>query len=881
MAKKRTSKTELIRALEKKQMEREVLLSSILTDEQLYMTYGTQVGGFSSEQAEEILDEKGPNIIEEAKPTPVFVKFLLSFTSPFSIVLLLVAAVSFITEMVTASEPSWATVIIIVTLVVVSGVVQFVQEFKSDNAARRLKEMVSSNTAVLRDSKVTEIPMHDVVPGDIVHLSAGDMLPADLRILFAKDLFIGQAALTGESEPVEKFSQIKAPPKTALEAVNIGFMGTNVVSGAARAIVIATGNHTYLGTLARELTGKKAQTSFERGISDVSGLLLRLMLIMVPVIFLINGFTKNDWVSAFLFAMSVAVGITPELLPMIMTSTLAKGALTMAKHKTIVKNLSSIQSFGAMDVLCTDKTGTLTQDKIVLEKYLDVYGNDDRGVLKHTFLNSYFQTGMKNLMDLAIIERARKEGNLDWFRAYRKIDEIPFDFNRRRMSVVLQEADGEKRQLITKGAVEEMLKICSYALYQGKAIPLDDSLKAEALKISDTLNEEGLRVIAVAQKNKVAGEGEFSVNDEARMVLMGFVGFLDPPKESAKQAIEALRGHGVRVVVLTGDNEKVAATVCKKVGLSTPEALLGSDVDAMNDNALGTYVERVNLFAKLSPAQKARVVRVLQENDHVIGYLGDGINDAPALHQADVGISVDGAVDIAKESAHIILLEKSLMVLEEGVIEGRRTFGNIVKYIKMAASGNFGNMFSVLAASVFLPFLPMLPIQILIQNLLYDFSQIAIPLDRMDEDYIKQPQKWNAKGIARFMFGLGPVSSLFDIFAFVVLFFVFKYNTTELAPYFQTGWFIMGLLSQTLIVHLIRTRKVPFFESRASFPLLASTLLVSIAGIALPYTYVGEAVSMAPVSVWYLPCVFAMLSLYAVTVQFIKVFYVRKFGEWI
>jgi len=877
---RKASKAEQIRNLQKKHMEREILLSSILTDEQLYMTYETTARGFTTEQAEEILEDKGANIIEEAKRQPWFIKLLLSFTSTFNLVLLLVAAVSFITEVLMNNQRSWATVIIILTLVLITGVVQFIQEFKSDNAARELKEMVSSNTAALRDGKIIEIPMSDIVPGDIVTLSAGDMLPADLRILSAKDLFISQATLTGESEPVEKFSQIKTPPKTALDAINMGFMGTDVVSGTGRAIVIATGSHTYLGTLARELTGKKAQTSFERGIADVSSLLLRLMLVMVPIIFIVNGITKNDWISAFLFAMSVAVGITPELLPMIMTSTLAKGALTMAKRKTIVKDLSSIQSFGAMDILCTDKTGTLTENKIVLEKYLDVHGNDDRSVLKHAFLNSYFQTGMKNLMDLAIIERARIENHLDWFRSYLKVDEIPFDFNRRRMSVVLEDDTG-KRQLITKGAVEEMLKICGYALYQGEAIPMNDSLREEALAISGSLNREGLRVIAVAQKNEVGGAGEFNVSDESKMVLLGFVGFLDPPKASAKQAIEALSSHGVRVVVLTGDNERVALTVCDKVGISAGKVLLGSDIELMSDITLKDEVERVNLFAKLSPSEKSRVVRIMQENGHVVGYLGDGVNDAPALHQSDVGISVDSAIDIAKESAHIILLEKSLMVLEEGVIEGRRTFGNIVKYIKMAASSNFGNMFSVLAASVFLPFLPMLPLQILTQNLLYDFSQMAIPFDRMDDEYIKIPQKWNAKGIARFTFFLGPVSSLFDIITFLLLFFAFKYNSYVTESYFQTGWFIMGLLSQTLIVHLIRTAKVPFIESRASLPLLSSTILVCIVGITLPYTYIGEVLQMAPVNSWYLLCVIIMLLTYALTVQLIKKFYMAKYREWI
>jgi Mg2+-importing ATPase len=881
VSRKKASKTEQIRVLERRQMEREILLSSILTDDQLYMAYDTTAEGFSAERAEEVLDEKGENIIEQSKEQPVALRLLLSFTSPFSLVLLLVAAVSFLTETLYGGDRSYATLTIILSLVLISGLVQFFQEFRSDRAASKLKEMVSSNASALRDGKMQEIPMSEIVPGDIVALSAGDMLPADLRILTAKDLFIGQAALTGESEPVEKFQSIKAPPKSALEAANMGFMGTNVVSGSARAIVIATGSKTYLGLLARELTGKKAQTSFEKGIADVSSLLLRLMVVMVPVIFLVNGLTKKDWVSSLLFALSVAVGITPELLPMIMTSTLAKGALSMAKRKTIVKNLSSIQSFGAMDILCTDKTGTLTEDKIILERYLDVHGNDDRAVLKHAFLNSYFQTGMKNMMDLAIIERARKENHMDWFRTYRKLDEIPFDFNRRRMSVVLEDDCG-KRQLITKGAVEEMLNICNYALYQGEAHAITDSLRNEALELSGRLNEGGLRVIAVAQKNEVSDVGVFSPADETEMVLMGFVAFLDPPKDSAKQAIAALKGHGVRVAVLTGDNEKVAISVCGKVGLEADEVLLGADIETISDDELKVLTERVNLYAKLSPAQKARVVRLMQENGHVIGYMGDGINDAPALHQSDVGISVDSAVDIAKESAHIILLEKSLMVLEEGVVEGRRTFGNIVKYIKMACSGNFGNMFSILAASVFLPFLPMLPIQILTQNLLYDFSQIAIPLDRMDEEYLRKPQKWNAKGIARFMYHLGPVSSLFDILAFLTLYFVFRYNGTDFSQsYFQTGWFIMGLLSQTLIVHLIRSAKVPFIESRAALPLLVSTIGVSLAGLAIPYTIIGDALDMAPISGLYIPCVLGLLMLYAIAVQMIKVYYIRRYNEWI
>ena len=880
MAGKKESKAQKIRLFEKKQVEKDILLSSILTEPQFYLTYESGINGFTQEQAEELLEEKGENVIDYGREKPWFVKLVLSFVTPFNLVLLLVAFVSFLTEVVLTKEKSWMTVIIILILVGVSGIVQFIQEARSDGAARKLKEMVSSNTAVLRDGQVKEIPMSQVVPGDIIILAAGDMLPADLRILSAKDLFIGQAALTGESEPVEKFAEIESPPKSPLEAINIGFMGTNVVSGSARAIVIGTGNHTYLGSIAKDLTGHKAATSFEKGVKDVSSLLLRLMLIMVPVIFIANGLTKHDWLEAFLFALAVAVGITPELLPMIMTSTLAKGALSMSSRKTIVKNLSSIQSFGAMDILCTDKTGTLTEDRIILERYLGIHGQEDMKVLRYAFLNSNFQTGMRNLMDVAIIERGKRDGSSDWFQDYQKVDEIPFDFNRRRMSVVLQHTSG-KTQLITKGAVEEMLKISGFALYEGKAVPITGELEKEVLEISDSLNEQGLRVIAVAIKNELPEIGQFSTADESDMVLIGYVAFLDPPKESSKEAISALHNHGVRVVVLTGDNEKVAINVCRQMGLNVDKALHGSDVEAMTDDQLITNVEEVNLFAKLSPTQKSRVVRIMQLNGHTVGYMGDGINDAPSLHQSDVGISVDTAVDIAKESADIILLEKSLMVLEEGVVEGRRTFGNIVKYIKMAASGNFGNMFSMLAASIFLPFLPMLPIQILAQNLLYDFSQITIPFDIMDEEYLKKPQKWNAGGIARFMYRLGPVSSLFDILTFVVLYAVFRYNSQETASYFQTGWFMVGLLTQTLIVHLIRTAKIPFIESRAALPLLLSTLVVSAVGLILPYTVIGSALEMAPIDPLFLPWVFGILLLYAVVVQLIKIYYVKRFGEWI
>lgn len=848
--------------------------------EEVLETLESSYRGLTEEQVEELQKTYGINEIDYGKSHPWFVRLLLSFINPFSLVLILVAVVSIFTEVMLVKDKSWATPVVIFVLISISGILQLIQESKSDKAAERLKAMVSSNTAIIRDGRLDEHPMKDVVIGDIIKLASGDMIPADLRILSAKDLFIGQASLTGESEPVEKFVELKDEKGSALESSNICFMGTNVISGSAIGIVIATANNTYFGSIAKDLTGKKSQTSFEKGISQVSKLLLQLMAVMVPIIFLTNGVLKHDWIGALLFALSVAVGITPELLPMIMSSTLAKGAIAMSKHKTIVKNISSIQSFGAMDVLCTDKTGTLTEDRIILEKYLDIHGGDDFRVLRHAYLNSYFQTGLKNMMDLAIIARADKEGYGDITDAYRKVDEIPYDFSRRRMSVVLEDRKG-KRQLITKGAVEEMLKCCAYVEHKGEVLPIDDKIREEVLMISNKLNEQGLRALAVAQKNRVRDTSTFGIEDEQDMVLIGYVAFLDQPKESSKHAISALHSHGVRVIVLTGDNEKVAIAVCKQVNLETNGYILGSDIDNYSDEDLKEAIKKVNLFAKLSPSQKVRVVRLLQELGHVVGYMGDGINDAPSLSQADVGISVDGAVDIAKESADIILLEKSLMVLEEGVIEGRRTFGNIIKYIKMASSGNFGNMFSVLFASIFLPFLPMVPIQILTQNLLYDFSQIAIPFDKMDDEYLKAPQKWDTKSIKRFMYWFGPLSSLFDIISFLVLFFAFKANSIATQATFQTGWFMVGLLTQTLIVHLIRTAKVPFIESRASKALLISTLLISLIGIIIPYTPLGTALDMVSMPLIFIPVLLGIILLYAIMVQVLKKIYIKKYGQWL
>lgn len=861
------------------EIENTILQFSREDEADLFRNFSITMQGLSSTRANELLDSMGLNEIDYGDQKSWFVKLLFSFLNPFSIVLLLVAAVSFVTEILLSADKSWATVIIILALVGISGILQFVQESKSDKAAEKLKKMVSSECTVVRDGKAREIPMKELVAGDIVKLSSGDMIPADVRVLEAKDLFVGEAALTGESEPVEKLP-VSFSGDRLLEATNIGFMGTNVVSGSGTAFVIGTANNTYFGTIAKEISGKKAQTSFEKGVSDVSKLLLRLMFIMVPIIFAVNGITKQDWIGALLFALSVAVGITPELLPMIMTSTLAKGAVSMSKKKTVVKNLSSIQSFGAMDILCTDKTGTITEDRIILERYLDIHGNEDMRVWRHAYLNSYFQTGLKNLIDLAIINRAEKEGHEDWDDQYTKVDEIPFDFSRRRMSVVLEDRV-KKRQLITKGAVEEILGISAYAEYKGEVIPLTEAIKKEVLEITDKLNEEGLRVVAIAQKNNVRDINDFTVDDENEMVLIGYVGFLDPPKESSRKAIATLHEHGVRVIVLTGDNEKVARTVCTKVGLDASRHLLGSEIDTLSDAELTEKVQDINLLAKLSPMQKARVIRLLQASGHTVGYMGDGINDAPALTQADVGISVDSGVDIAKESADIILLEKSLMVLEEGVVEGRRTFGNIIKYIKMASSGNFGNMFSVLISSIFLPFLPMLPIQILAQNLLYDFSQVTIPFDTMDKQYLLKPQKWNAKSIERFMYWFGPVSSFFDILSFVVLFFIFKANSEATQSVFQTGWFMVGLLTQTLIVHLIRTDKIPFIQSHATSPVVLSTIAVCIVGILLPFTPLGAELGMVAMPLMFFPWLLGIILLYALTVQTVKHIYIRKYGQWL
>ena len=722
--------------IQQKQNESEKLLRNFafLDLKDLFDHFSVSGSGLTAKQAEQLQEEYGKNIITTGQSNTTLHRLVNAVVNPFNIVLLIIAVITLFTDVIYSQHPDYVTVCIILFLVIVSSLVAFIQGERSNSAAEKLSKMISNKADVLRDGVQTEIPIEDVVPGDMVRLSAGDMIPADIRFVFTKDAFVAQGSLTGESNPVEKYADIRSDREDALtDLQNIGFMGTNMVSGSATGIVLATNNETYFGSMAKSLSGDRAKNSFERGVDSVSSLLIRLMLVMVPVVLLINGFTKGDWGDALLFSITIAVGLTPEMLPVIMTSTLAKGAVLMSKHQVIVKTLGAIQTFGEMDVLCTDKTGTLTEDRIILEKYMNVVGDNDNRTLRHAFLNSYFQTGLKNLLDLAIINRAHENGIEAILNSYTRLDEIPFDFSRRRMSVLLEDRNG-KQQLVTKGAVEEMLAICTYAEWNGQILKLDETLLQKVRAVYEQHNRDGLRMIAVAQKNDVAG-GELSVDDERDLVLIGFVGFLDPPKESAKAAVTALDSHGVRTVVLTGDSEGVAVKVCSKVGVETSRYLTGKEVEAMDDAALSESVERCSIFAKLSPSQKERVVKALQANGHTVGYMGDGINDAPPLHQADVGISVDTAVDIAKETADIILLKKDLMVLEKGVVAGRRTFGNIVKYIKMAASGNFGNMISVIVASLFLPFLPMLPVQILTQNLLCDFSQMGIPFDNVDPEY--------------------------------------------------------------------------------------------------------------------------------------------------
>lgn len=826
-------------------------------------------------------------VVHEQKKNP-FIVFIKTFINPFIGVLTGLAIISLIIDVLMAEpgEQEWTGVVIIAVMVVCSAILRFWQEWRANEATDSLMKMVKNTCLVKRaGSGEEELDITELVPGDIVFLAAGDMIPADMRIIESKDLFISQASLTGESEPIEKFPEVKEKQYrkgSIVELDNICYMGSTVISGAAKGIVFETGNRTFLGTIARNLTGHRATTAFDRGISKVSLLLIRFMLVMVPFVFFINGFTKGDWFEAFIFAISVAVGLTPEMLPMIVTANLSKGALSMSKKKTIVKNLNAIQNFGAMNILCTDKTGTLTCDKIVLEKYINADGSNDESkrILRHAYFNSYFQTGLKNLMDKAILSHV-KELKLEHLKdAYTKVDEIPFDFIRRRMSVVIEDKQG-KRQIITKGAVEEMLSICSHTEFNGEVQALADELKVKAQKISEEMNRKGMRVLAVAQKSYIEKAGNFSVGDEKEMVLIGFLAFLDPPKPSAAEAIKQLHEYGVEVKILSGDNDIVVKAIGRQVGIDTSYSLTGPDIENMDEAILKEQVKTTTCFSKLTPLQKTQIISILQEQDNTVGFLGDGINDAAALRQSDIGISVDSAVDIAKESADIILLEKDLMVLEDGVLEGRKTFGNINKYIKMTASSNFGNMFSVMFASAFLPFLPMMPIHLLIQNLLYDISQTTIPFDRMDPEFLRKPRRWDASDLKRFMIYIGPISSIFDIVTYLVMWHVFGCNNTEHQSLFQSGWFIEGLLSQTLIVHMIRTRKIPFIQSRATWPVIGMTSLVMIIGIAIPFTSFGASIGLQALPLSYFPWLVGILLSYCVLTQLVKNWYIKRFSSWL
>ncbi|WP_423974615.1 magnesium-translocating P-type ATPase [Kaistella sp.] len=875
------------------------LLQAAKTDpQQLFTQLETSDEGLSDDQVQQKRLVFGINEIAHEKAPSWYIQLLGAFINPFNGVLFLIGVVSFFMDVIYAAPGSkdYKEVIVVIVMILTSVLLRFSQEFRSNKAAEQLKSMVKTNASVLRkNSGKTDIDIKQLVPGDLISVSAGDMIPADIRILHSKDLFVGQSMLTGEAMPVEKHDNLlpDRSEKSSLDLENICFLGTNVVSGTANAIVVATGNQTYFGTMSKSLVGKRAETSFEKGVNSVSWLLIRFMFVMVPLVFLINGLTKGNWLEAFMFGITVAVGLTPEMLPMIVTTNLAKGAVSMSKRKVVVKRLNAIQNIGAMDILCTDKTGTLTLDKIVMQRHLNIHGVEDDEVFKWAYLNSFYQTGLKNLMDVAILdyydnhEHVHPDLKLEEFK---KIDEIPFDFNRRRMSVILEEKN-HKHFLICKGAVEEMLSVCNRAIdpgaddqsqfFKDAIIPLDETLKNKIIKITEKLNEDGLRVLLIGVKEGDERPLNYSIADECDLILTGFIGFLDPAKPSANEAVLELQKLGINVKVLTGDNGIVTKKICREVGIPVTNVLLGSDLEKMTDEEFQNKIDTISILAKLSPLQKSRVVKLLQAKGHTVGYMGDGINDAAALRDADVGISVDTGVDIAKESADIILLEKDLMVLQKGVVYGRRTHGNIIKYIKMTASSNFGNMFSVLGASALLPFLPMLPIQILINNLLYDFSQISIPWDRMDADYIETPHKWDAGGISKFMMIIGPISSIFDYATFALMWFIFKANSADHQHLFQTGWFVESLISQTLIVHMIRTRKIPFIQSWASAPVVALTSAIMLVGILIPFSPFAAAFKMTPLPLIYFPWLLGILFSYCLLTQFVKNWFIKKYNQWL
>lgn len=840
---------------------------------------GFKKRGLSTEEARKNIDKYGKNELKQKKPKQWYNYFFESLFSTFNLILLGIVLVLFYTDVILTTPPNYANIIVILILITASTLLEFFEVYRSNKAAEKLKNLVSAKAEVVRNGKETKIPTSEVTVGDVILLNAGDLIPADLRIIEATDLFVNQSSLTGESDSVKKL--VESVQKGKIEDITdldtICFMGTNVISGSAAGIVIKTGDDTYFGKVADTITEEKPKTAFQKGIDSVSKLLIRFMLVLIPITFIANA-AKHGTITAFTFAVAIAIGITPLLLPVILSSSLAKGATRMSKKKTIVKRLDSIQSFGAMNVLCTDKTGTLTEDKIVLEKYLNIKGEEDKRVLKHVFLNSYFQTGLEGSIDEAVIARVKKSDLRGIEENYEKVDEIPFDFSRRRLSIVV--SDGKKKQLITKGAVEEILSICTMVDYNGEVSEITKEIKKDVLELSKELNKQGLRVVAVAQKNDIGDIKKFSVKDESKMVLIGFVGFLDPPKESAKGAIERLNKDGIRVIVLTGDNEYVTKAICDKVNINTDKIVLGSKIEKLSDAAVRRLLKKTNVFAKLSPIQKARIIRILKDAGNVVGYMGDGINDAPSMHNAEVGISVDTAVDITKETADIILLEKDLDVLTDGVVEGRKTFGNLQKYIKMAVSFNFGEVLSVLIASVLLPFFPITPIQLLVQSLIYDMGQLSIPYDNVDKEYLEKPRVWDMKSLKRFMLVMGPTSSIFDLMIFTILWFVFGLRLPD-AALFQSIWFSYGVVSNLVGLHVIRTSKTPFIQSNASKAVYATSIGLSIIAIIIPFTFIGKYIGLVPIPLQYFSIILCVPILYCILASFIKRRYIKKYGEWL
>ena len=838
--------------------------------------------GLTKDKVLENTKKYGVNEIKGSKPKKWYNYFFESLFSAFNCILMGIIIVLLYTDVYLPEVPSYANIIVIAVLIVASTLLEFFEEYRSNRAAQKLKELVQTTSTVLRDGEEVNIPIKEVTVGDIVLLSAGSMIPADLRIIEAKDLYVGQSSLTGESDAVRKEpnsllnNEAEEPVIDNISDMDtICFMGTSVITGSGIGVVVKTGDDTYFGKIAHTLTTGKPKTAFQKGIESVSNMLIKFMLIMIPLVFIFNV-TKHEIVTAFTFAVAIAIGITPLLLPVILSSSLSKGAVRMAKKKTIVKKLDSIQSFGAMNILCTDKTGTLTEDKIVLEKYLNIRGDEDLDVLRDAFVNSFFQTGLKNNIDEAVIKRGLENDMSKYKTQYKLIDEIPFDFSRRRLSVAV-ESQG-KVQLITKGAVEEILSLCTTAAYKDKIEPLTKEIKENVKRISKKLNEDGFRVIAVCTKNDIERKIDYTIDDEKNMTLVGFIGFLDPPKESAKEAITKLNKAGIRVIVLTGDNSDVARCICKKVGINSKNIVIGSQIDKLSDSALVRILRATNIFAKLSPIQKARIVRVLKDSGNIVGYMGDGINDSPSLTNSDVGISVDTAVDIAKESADIILLEKDLNVLLDGAKEGRKTFSNLMKYIKMAVSFNFGEVSSVIIASIFLPFLPITPIQLLVQSLLYDFGQLTLPFDNVDEEYLNKPKKWDIKSLKKFTLFMGPLSSCFDMIVFASVWFIFGIRE---AAVFQTIWFSYGVVSNLVGMHVIRTAKIPFVQSNAHKMVYFSSILLSIIAIIFPFTPLGQMIGLVAIPLRYLTVIIGVPILYCFVAMIAKKVYIKKFGEWI